>query len=191
MKGNILNMPSHRQWLDHGLDALPPEAAARVRLFRLAVASGMALRHRLDREMAATGVTTQQGALLQFIEAQPEPPTLGAVAQALTMTHQNVKQIAAALERKGFLTIEVDARDRRARRLHLTAHHRRFWSRRNPSDFAQVQAWTAGLSDDEVTQACVLLRRLLQSVRAADGDGEDGGGPDGERAQGVPDGPQR
>lgn len=161
-------MSATGQWLEHGLDQLPHEVADRVRLFRLAVASGMALRNRLDREMAATGVTTQQAALLQFIESQAEAPSLGAVAGALSMTHQNVKQIAAALERKGFICIEVDAHDRRVRRLRVTARHRRFWSRRNPADFVKVQAWTAGLSEAEVAQACVLLRRLLASVRASD-----------------------
>lgn len=160
-------MSPHGQWLEQGLDALAPEVAARVRLFRLAVASGAALGKRLDREMAATGVTTQQAALLQFIESCAEAPTFGSVALGLAMSHQNVKQIAAVLERKGFLVIEVDALDRRARRLRLTAKHRRFWARRNPGDFAQVQQWTAGLDDAEVAQACQLLRKLFDSAQAA------------------------
>lgn len=146
---------------------MPSDVAARVRLFRLAVASGAALRNRLDRDMAATGITTQQAALLQFIESQAQAPTQGTVAEALAMTHQNVKQIATALERKGFLTIEVDEADRRVRRLRLTARHRRFWARRNPGDFQQVQRWTAGLSDAEVAQACALLRKLFVSVQDA------------------------
>lgn len=157
-------MSDLRQWLEHGLEALAPQRAARVRLFRVAVAVGAQLRQRMDREMAGTGITTQQAALLQFIEAQPEPPTMGHVARGLAMTHQNVKQIAAALERKGFLAIEVDARDRRARRLTVSARHRRFWARRNPGDFEQVQAWTDGLDDEEVEQAVALLRKLMRRL---------------------------
>jgi DNA-binding MarR family transcriptional regulator len=169
-------MSTQRQWLEHGLDGLPPELASRVRLFRLAVACGAALRNRLDREMAGTGITTQQGALLQFIESCGEAPTMGTVAQGLSMTHQNVKQIALVLERKGFLVIEVDEQDRRARRLRLTARHRRFWARRNPGDFSHVQQWTAGLSDAEVHQACELLRKLFASVPALEPDGPDEAG---------------
>ena len=156
-------MSSHRQWLEQGLAALAPAVAARVRLFRLAVATGAALRNRLDREMATTGITTQQAALLQFIESCGDAPTMGTVAQGLSMTHQNVKQIAAVLQHKGFLLIEADEQDRRARRLRLTAKHRRFWAKRNPGDFARVQDWTAGLSDEEVEQACALLKKLLRS----------------------------
>lgn len=147
-----------------GLAALPPDEAARVRLFRLLSAGAAMLRARMDREMAATGITTQQAAMLQFIESQTEPPTIGLVATGLSMTHQNVKQIALALERKGFLTIDVDDTDRRARRLNTTALHRRFWARRNPNDFAQVQAWTAGLNPNEVQQAVQLLGQLLDGM---------------------------
>lgn len=157
-------MSDQRQWLELGLEALPPDQAARVRLFRTLIAGAAKMRARLDREMAATGITTRQAALLQFIEAQPVPPTIGTVAAGLSMTHQNVKQIALALERKGFLTIETDAQDRRARRLMTTATHRRFWARRNPTDFAQVQAWTAGLNGDEVEQAVALLRKLIAGM---------------------------
>ncbi|CAN5875481.1 hypothetical protein BH11PSE8_BH11PSE8_20580 [soil metagenome] len=122
------------------------------------------LRARLDREMAATGVTTQQAALLQFIEAQTTAPTIGSVAAGLSMSHQNVKQIALALERKGFLKIEVDSNDRRVRRLTTTAQHRRFWARRNPNDFAKVQAWTAGLKAEEVEQTVRLLHKLMSGI---------------------------
>ena len=159
-------MSDDRQWLDLGLAAQPAALAERVRAFRLLVLGGALLRQKLDRELAASGVTAQQGALLQWIEAQAAAPTISAVAQALGMTHQNVKQIVVALERKGFVEIRVDAADRRARRLVLTAKHRRFWKRRNPEDFSAVMAWTASWSDAAVTQAGELLRRLCRDLRA-------------------------
>lgn len=170
MKGNILNMSDPRQWLHLGLHGLAPEPAARVLLFRqLQAAAGM-LRQRLDKALSADGITTQQAALLQFIEAQPAPPTLGQVAQGLGMSHQNAKQIASALARKGFLTIEVDAADRRARRLTLTAQHHQFWQARNPQDFSQLQGWTAALDAGEVHTMNTLLAELVQGLaEGADG----------------------
>ena len=151
-------------WLDLGLDALPAERAQRVRLFRLLLVSAAQLRTALDRELAPTGITSQQGTLLQLVEAQAKPPTISDVARALDMTHQNLKQIALALQRKGFLEIVVDPLDRRARRLQLTPHHHRFWKHRNPSDFAAVESWTAGLSDDEIESAVNLLLKLRRRL---------------------------
>ena len=158
-------MSQDRQWLNLGLDAIAPDRAARVRLFRLLLVGAAALRGQLDRELAPSGLTSQQGAMLQWIEAQTEPPTISAVAAGLGMTHQNVKQIALALERKGFVEIAVDAADRRARRLVLTKAHRRFWRKRNPQDFASVAAWTAPLSDREVATMTELLSRLYRHLK--------------------------
>lgn len=153
-------MSSNTQRLDQSLQGVSPELAERVRAFRLLMASGARLRALLDRELAPSGVTVQQGALLSWIEAQGAPPTIGQVAAGLGMTHQNVKQIALALERKGFLEIAVDEADRRARRLVLTAHHRRFWRQRNPDDFAAIERWLVDWRDDEVQQVVALLKRL-------------------------------
>jgi len=170
----MLHMSPDRQWLDLGLDALPAARARRIRAFRLLVATSGAMRGRLDRALAPSGITAQQGAMLQLIESRPEPPTISQVAEAMNMTHQNVKQIAAALERKGFLTITPDPADRRARRLRLTAKHRRFWKQRNPADFANVERWTMALTDDEVVSLVALLARVYAHLRSSDtSDGED------------------
>lgn len=153
-------MSTNRQWLDLGLDALPTPRANRVRLFRLLLATAARMRAALDRELAASGITTQQAALLQCVQAQPRAPSMGVVAQVMSMTHQNVKQIALALQRKGFLDIVTDDADRRTRRLVLTAHHHRFWDQRNPQDFDSVEGLTAALDDAQVQHLVGLLVRL-------------------------------
>jgi hypothetical protein len=55
--------------------------------------------------------------------------------------------------------------DGRARRLALTAHHHRFWRKRNPGDFGQVSAWTAALNDREVSATINALMQLHLSLR--------------------------
>jgi len=159
-------LPNDDPWLDLGLDLLPREQAQRVRLLRVLLATSAVLRGRLDRALAPTGITSQQAAMLQLIEAQPAAPTIMFVAQALGMTHQNVKQISLSLEKKGFVDIVIDTADRRVRRLQLTPHHHQFWQRRNPSDFASVEDWTGGLSDTEVASAVRLLRKLKRHAKA-------------------------
>ena len=154
------------QWLELGLAGLPTERAQRVRLLRVLLATASVLRGRLDRLLAPTGITSQQAAMLQLIEAQAKAPTISFVAQAMGMTQQNVQQIALALGRKGFLEIVTDTVDRRARRLVLTEHHHGFWQQRNPSDFASVEDWTAALSDDQIDTAVALLVKLKAHAKA-------------------------
>lgn len=159
-KGNILNIMDDRQWFDAGLETLPPARAQRVRLFRGLIATATMLRVRMDRLLADSGLTTQQATLLNFVIARPTRPALSEVARGLGMTHQNVKQIALALERKGFVEFAADPADGRIRRLVPTERCRRFWRRRDASDFDRVETWTAGLTDDEVDTVVRLLARL-------------------------------
>lgn len=162
-------MSTNDQWLDLSLEGMNPAAADRIRVFRLLMTEGARLRGLLDRTLAGSGLTAQQGALLSWIQVQPGPPTIMAVANGLGMTHQNVKQIVLALQRKGLLDIQVDQEDRRARRLVLTDAHHRLWSERNPDDFSAVLAWMAGWNDDEVRQVMQLLRRLHRHLDAQAG----------------------
>jgi DNA-binding MarR family transcriptional regulator len=157
-------MTTRRQWLDLGLEGLAPPSAQRVRLFRLSVAVATVFRARMDRALAPAGITTQQAALLLLVEASATPPRISDVANVMGVSHQNVKQVALALARKDLLAIEVDPEDRRARRLRTTAKHRRLWRRRNPGDFARVEAWTKVLADDEVDVVVRLLARLTASL---------------------------
>ena len=62
-------MEPNRQWLELGLDALPTAQAERVRLFRLLLATAARMRAAMDRGLAADGITTQQAALLQCVQA--------------------------------------------------------------------------------------------------------------------------
>lgn len=153
-------MSRRRQTLQLGLPEPASPESQRVLLFRLLLASAHELRTRMDRRLSANGLTTQQAMLLQTLQGQPEPPTLTQFAAQLSMSHQNLKQIASALQRKGLVEIVVDSADARVRRLRLTEQHHRLWQQRNPDDHADVAAWTAALGDSEVARLVKSLDRL-------------------------------
>jgi DNA-binding MarR family transcriptional regulator len=140
--------------------------SAPVQAFRLTIALALHLRTLMDRQMAESGVTTQQAALLTVVEMLGRP-ALTEAARSLAMTHQNVKQLAVALERKGLLEIEPDENDARSKRLVTTRRHKALWARRNADDHARVAEWFAGMNDAEVTQLVALLAKAMRSVQAA------------------------
>lgn len=86
-----------------GLDGALAEEADRVLLFRLVLSITAEFRRRMDRRLAEDGLTTQQAMLLHIVEAQTSPLALTKLASLLAMSHQNVKQLAIAPQRKGFL----------------------------------------------------------------------------------------
>ena len=163
-------MEARRQILALGLDSAgDAEQAERIMLFRLLLANGMELRTRMDRRLSDSGLTTQQAMLLQVLQGQAEAPTLKQLAATLAMSHQNLKQIAVVLERKGFLEIVPDAQDGRVRRLQLTKQHHRFWKRRNTDDHAEVGQWTAALSLAEVRLLVKGLDKLHRALMQSRG----------------------
>jgi DNA-binding MarR family transcriptional regulator len=169
--GNMLPMS---RALDHralGLGAetaerLGPDHATRIGTFRLVVLLAQELRTLMDQLLRADGLTTQQAALITVVEAIGAP-SLSEAAGALGTTHQNAKQIAVALERKGFLRIGTDDGDRRVRRLVATAKSRAYWKQRSPSDEEAVLRWFADLSEREAETLFELLLRVERTTRAA------------------------
>jgi DNA-binding MarR family transcriptional regulator len=139
------------------------EAGEAVRCFRLIAFVAQRMRYLFDQRLREEGLSTQQGFLLTIVRARGQP-TLGETAQAMSTTHQNVKQIAAALERKGMLRIVADKDDRRVRRLEATETGAKGWEDRDADDFAAIGGWFADLSREEQEQLALLLSRLAKSV---------------------------
>jgi DNA-binding MarR family transcriptional regulator len=137
-----------------------------VQAFRLVLALSQELRTLMDQRLQSAGLTTQQAALLTVMGIL-DKPTLTEAARALATTHQNVKQLATALERKGFLKIVAHDHDARSKRLVTTAKHKLFWAERNPHDHASVEQWLSQLDDKEKATLVRLLAKAMASARQA------------------------
>lgn len=148
---------------------LGQEGAQRVRTFRLVLALAQQMRTAMDKRLRADGLTTQQAALITVVDALGIP-SLSEVAHGLGTTHQNARQIADALERKGFLRIEHDSADGRVRRLRTTTRSHTYWEQRSPADQDHVVAWFDGLTHNEVTTLFDLLARVRAHVRDTSGE---------------------
>ena len=140
-----------------------------VRSFRLLTFVGQRLRHFFDQRLRPEKLTTQQGFLLTLVR-KLDRPTLGEAAAAMSTSHQNAKQIAVALMRKGMLSIVPDERDARVRRLVATRATRTGWTHRNEEDFAALGAIFAVLSAKEQATLIALLGRVAQALAEADGE---------------------
>ena len=140
-----------------------------MQLFRIVLTLATHLRTRMDQRLAEVGLTTQQAGVLTFVAHSAEPPTLGDAARSLGTSHQNVRQIVGALERKGMIEVVPDATDGRVRRLVQTSRVAETFENRDPADRAMVAAWMSVLDEDEQRQAVGLLNRLLRDLVSAGG----------------------
>lgn len=151
---------------DEDAARLGEDGAVRVRTFRLIVLVAQELRTLMDQLLRADSLTTQQAALITVVDLLGAP-TLSQAATALGTTHQNARQLANPLERKGFLEISADQADGRVRRLTTTARSRRYWRHRSAADQQQVLDWFSDLTPAQAQTLFELLTKVEHRARAA------------------------
>lgn len=105
----------------------------------------------IDREFAVFDITTKQWLLTAVIEEFFDaPPTIKEVSHLMGSSHQNVKQIALKLEKKGFLELNKDKDDRRATRLRLTDKNYEFWKEHQVNSTAFLQELFKDCDEEEL-----------------------------------------
>jgi DNA-binding MarR family transcriptional regulator len=82
-----------------------------------------ALARRFDVALKPAGITSGQFSLLMSLN-RPHPPKVGSVASLLAMDRTTLTANLKPLERQGFVAVEVDPTDKRARLLRLTPEGR-------------------------------------------------------------------
>lgn len=136
------------------------ELAARLRLVLMRLARR--LRQQAGGDLSPTLVSA-----LATIERHG-PLTLGRLAELERIKRPSVTRIIAALEQRGLVLSEVDADDRRVRRVGVTPPARRLLQRIRTRKTAYLARHLGELSGDEVAAlaaAVDVLERLLEGDR--------------------------
>ena len=91
-----------------------------------------------------------------------EAPTLRELSQVMGSSHQNVKQILLKLEKKGFVEMRVDEKDRRKQRIFLTEKAREFSASHDAQSQQIVSAIFDGISEEQLN---VTIQTILHMER--------------------------
>ena len=119
----------------------------------------------LDRAFASYGITSKQWLLLITIQSLfQEAPTVSQVAAAMGSSHQNIKQVALNLERRGFLRLEKSEQDARVTRLVVTDACRAFAEETQQAGEAFMKEAFSGVSGEDAHGARNTLFALWQNA---------------------------
>lgn len=115
----------------------------------------------INKKLAEDKITTKQWLMMIIIEnAFDHDPSMQEVADALSTSHQNVKQLATRLEARGFMKIERDPNNRRILRLKTTDESRKYWKKRSSEDLKSIARIFDGLDDSEVKSLFELMLKM-------------------------------
>lgn len=110
-------------------------------------------------------ITIKQWLLLVMISQYEEhPPTLGQVALLMGSSHQNVKQIAIKLEKKGFIIIEKAQDDQRALHLKLTQRCQAYFQKRDEKDLVFLDKVFSGFNNNELESFAGNVYKLTNNL---------------------------
>lgn len=118
-----------------------------------------------DNELRKDDLTTKQWQLIAVTGKYfTYPPSVSEVAEVLSTTHQNVKQIALKLQEKGLISIEKDEKDKRVLRLRTTEKNRRYWESKSSEDVAFISALFYEMTDKEIQDLFFLLNKVQKNI---------------------------
>jgi DNA-binding MarR family transcriptional regulator len=118
-------------------------------------------RYFIDKEMEPDNITMKQWLMLIVIgNAFRTPPSIQEAADVMSTTHQNVKQIAAGLERRGFMTLERDPDNKRIIRLKVTDRCRALFQKREENDKKTIYSMFENLTDEEMKALFNIIAKM-------------------------------
>lgn len=88
-----------------------------------------------------------------------DKPTVKELAEIMGSSHQNVKQILLKLEKKGFVSITVDERDKRKQRIELTDYCRVFCAQNDEMTTNIMKKMFADVSQEQLE---MTIRTIIQ-----------------------------
>lgn len=88
-----------------------------------------------------------------------EKPTLKELAEIMGSSHQNVKQILLKLEKKGFVKIVIDEKDKRKQRIELTEYCMEFCQKNDEMSSQIVKKMFEGISEQQLQ---VTIQTIIQ-----------------------------
>ena len=97
-----------------------------------------------------------------------EPPTVKELAEIMGSSHQNVKQILLKLEKKGFVRITTDEKDKRKQRIEVTEYCREFCAKNEGMTDRFMKKLFAGVSEEQLQatiQTIVQIEDNLKEIR--------------------------
>ena len=88
-----------------------------------------------------------------------EPPTIKELAEIMGSSHQNVKQILLKLQKKGFVEILTDEKDKRKQRVVLTEYCREFCEKNDGAAMNVMKMMFDGITEEELQ---VTIQTIIQ-----------------------------
>ncbi|NLK95320.1 MAG: MarR family transcriptional regulator [Clostridiales bacterium] len=110
-------------------------------------------------------ITTKQWFLIAIIQSfNDEVPTISMIAERLGSSRQNVKKMAAILEKKGFVEIIKDKNDGRIQRVKVTEYCINYFKERKVKEEIYIDDLFQGFNEDMMKDFFNSMQLLEENI---------------------------
>ena len=111
------------------------------------------------------GITWKQFFAIICINLCRESPTINELSEVMGSSHQNVKQILLKLEKKGFVEMIADEKDRRKQRIVTTKKCEDFCQRNDQGSKIQMNKIFEGISQEQLITTIQTISQMERNLK--------------------------
>lgn len=127
--------------------------------FLLGLLSAFENRFQAVADSAMKEISWKQFFAIICVNLCTNKPTVKELAEIMGSSHQNVKQILLKLEKKGFVHITVDEKDKRKQRIEVTDYCREFCKKNDEMSTNIMKKLFEGVSEEQLQ---VTIQTIMQ-----------------------------
>lgn len=133
--------------------------------FLLGLLSAFENRFQAVADSAIKVISWKQFFAVICINMCKEKPTVKELAEIMGSSHQNVKQILLKLEKKGFVHITVDEKDKRKQRIELTDYCREFCAKNDAMSAMAIGKMFEGISPEQLQATIQTIVQIEDNLK--------------------------
>jgi len=133
--------------------------------FLLGLLSAFENRFQAVADSAMQELSWKQFFAIICINLCKDMPTVKELSEIMGSSHQNVKQILLKLEKKGFVQITVDEKDKRKQRIELTDYCRGFCAKNDEMSANIMKKMFAGVSEEQLQMTIQTIIQIEDNLK--------------------------
>lgn len=133
--------------------------------FLLGLLSAFENRYQASADKYFTEMTWKQMFVIICINLCKEPPTLNELSNVVGASHQNVKQLLIKLEKKNFVKIVPDDKDKRKQRIYVTKECEAYYMQHEGETIRVVEKIFENVSQEDLMATIKTIMQMERNLR--------------------------
>ena len=118
----------------------------------------------MTNALAAMDLTAAQGHIMGYLARRKGPPCPRDIEEEFQLSHPTISGLLGRMEKKGFIELRADPRDRRCKRVYVLDKSRACNEKMHQTIRSNEERMVQGFTEEEKAQFTALLERAIANM---------------------------